>query len=74
MSRALRPVKLDNFLGMLPELFYVEKLAVGMVQQLADAAPHSRFKNIYGPTVLAIACTLHRWDPPAPLVEREYGS
>jgi len=43
-------------------LFCGEPLPVASVVAWAEAAPNSLIENLYGPTELAIACTLYRWD------------
>jgi amino acid adenylation domain-containing protein len=44
-------------------LFCGEPLPVEIASSWADAAPNSIVENLYGPTELTIACTVHRWDP-----------
>jgi non-ribosomal peptide synthetase component F len=43
-------------------LFCGEALPVELVRSFARAAPGAVLENLYGPTELTIACTLHRWD------------
>jgi amino acid adenylation domain-containing protein len=53
--------------GMLPtlrwSLFCGEPLPRASAEEWQAAAPNSTVENLYGPTELTIACTVHRWDP-----------
>ena len=53
--------------GMLPSLrwslFCGEPLPQASAEAWQAAAPNSTLENLYGPTELTIACTVHRWDP-----------
>jgi amino acid adenylation domain-containing protein len=42
-------------------MFCGEALPVEVAKSWAAAAPNSVVENLYGPTELTIACTLHRW-------------
>lgn len=44
-------------------LFCGEALPRATAEDWQAAAPHSVVENLYGPTELTIACTVHRWDP-----------
>jgi amino acid adenylation domain-containing protein len=44
-------------------LFCGEPLPRASAEAWQAAAPNSRVENLYGPTELTIACTVHRWDP-----------
>jgi len=44
-------------------LFCGEPLPRASAAQWQAAAPNSAVENLYGPTELTIACTVHRWDP-----------
>lgn len=44
-------------------LFCGEALPRASAEAWQAAAPHSVLENLYGPTELTIACTVHRWDP-----------
>ncbi|WP_405683791.1 amino acid adenylation domain-containing protein [Streptomyces sp. NBC_00057] len=44
-------------------LFCGEALSRAAAEDWQAAAPHSVVENLYGPTELTIACTVHRWDP-----------
>jgi acyl-coenzyme A synthetase/AMP-(fatty) acid ligase len=44
-------------------LFCGEALPRESAEQWQAAAPGSIVENLYGPTELTIACTVHRWDP-----------
>jgi amino acid adenylation domain-containing protein len=44
-------------------LFCGEALPRATAELWQAAAPHSTVENLYGPTELTIACTVHRWDP-----------
>jgi amino acid adenylation domain-containing protein len=44
-------------------LFCGEPLPRASAEQWQAAAPNSLVENLYGPTELTIACTVHRWDP-----------
>ncbi len=44
-------------------LFCGEALPRATAEAWQAAAPHSVVENLYGPTELTIACTVHRWDP-----------
>ena len=44
-------------------LFCGEPLPRATAEQWQAAAPNSIVENLYGPTELTIACTVHRWDP-----------
>lgn len=44
-------------------LFCGEALPQAAAQAWLEAAPNSTLENLYGPTELTIACTVHRWDP-----------
>ncbi len=46
-------------------LFCGEPLPRASAEEWQAAAPHSTVENLYGPTELTIACTVHRWDPAA---------
>jgi acyl-CoA synthetase (AMP-forming)/AMP-acid ligase II len=49
--------------GLRWSLFCGETLPKATAQQWQAAAPNSVVENLYGPTELTIACTVHRWDP-----------
>jgi|SRR5579862_4015946 len=53
--------------GILPtlrwSLFCGEPLPRASAEAWQAAAPNSIVENLYGPTELTIACTVHRWDP-----------
>ncbi len=40
-----------------------EPLPLTVAQAWSQAAPHATIENLYGPTELTIACTVHRFDP-----------
>src|SRR5471030_36343 len=44
-------------------LFCGEPLPMASAEEWQAAAPNSIVENLYGPTELTIACTVHRWDP-----------
>jgi amino acid adenylation domain-containing protein len=44
-------------------LFCGEPLPRASAEEWQAAAPNSRVENLYGPTELTIACTVHRWNP-----------
>lgn len=44
-------------------LFCGEPLPRASAEQWQAAAPNSIVENLYGPTELTIACTVHRWNP-----------
>jgi non-ribosomal peptide synthetase component F len=44
-------------------LFCGEPLSRASAEAWQAAAPNSVLENLYGPTELTIACTVHRWDP-----------
>ena len=44
-------------------LFCGEPLPQASAEAWQSAAPNSVVENLYGPTELTIACTVHRWDP-----------
>jgi amino acid adenylation domain-containing protein len=44
-------------------LFCGEPLPRASAEAWQAAAPNSIVENLYGPTELTIACTVHRWDP-----------
>jgi amino acid adenylation domain-containing protein len=44
-------------------LFCGEPLSRASAEEWQAAAPNSLVENLYGPTELTIACTVHRWDP-----------
>jgi amino acid adenylation domain-containing protein len=44
-------------------LFCGEPLPRASAEAWQAAAPNSVVENLYGPTELTIACTVHRWDP-----------
>lgn len=44
-------------------LFCGEPLPQASAEAWLAAAPNSTVENLYGPTELTIACTVHRWDP-----------
>ncbi|MFI0980373.1 amino acid adenylation domain-containing protein [Streptomyces sp. NPDC021093] len=44
-------------------LFCGEPLPRATAEAWQAAAPHSTVENLYGPTELTVACTVHRWDP-----------
>lgn len=44
-------------------LFCGEPLPQASAEAWQAAAPNSVVENLYGPTELTIACTVHRWDP-----------
>ena len=44
-------------------LFCGEPLPRATAEAWQAAAPNSLVENLYGPTELTIACTVHRWDP-----------
>ena len=44
-------------------LFCGEPLPRETAEKWQAAAPNSIVENLYGPTELTIACTVHRWDP-----------
>src|SRR3954470_3697799 len=46
-------------------LFCGEPLPVGSADAWQAAAPNSVVENLFGPTELTIACTVHRWNPGA---------
>ncbi|MFR0352441.1 amino acid adenylation domain-containing protein [Streptomyces sediminimaris] len=46
-------------------LFCGEALPRATAEAWQAAAPYSTVENLYGPTELTIACTVHRWDPVA---------
>jgi amino acid adenylation domain-containing protein len=44
-------------------LFCGEPLPRASAEEWQAGAPNSLVENLYGPTELTIACTVHRWDP-----------
>lgn len=63
LMNKLRMLKPDAYPKLRWSLFCGEALPAEIVEQWAEAAPHSTIENLYGPTELTIACTLYRWDP-----------
>lgn len=63
LMNKLRMLKPDAYPKLRWSLFCGEALPAEIVEQWADAAPHSTIENLYGPTELTIACTVYRWDP-----------
>ena len=51
------------FPGLRLALFCGEALTVPVATAFAQAAPSAIVENLYGPTELTLACTLHRFDP-----------
>lgn len=49
-------------------LFCGEPLTHGVARVWHAAAPHSAIDNLYGPTELTLACTVHRWTEPGLIV------
>lgn len=53
--------------GRMPTLRWSLFCGEALPRQLAEAwqaaAPNSTVENLYGPTELTIACSVHRWDP-----------
>jgi amino acid adenylation domain-containing protein len=62
MSR-LRMLKPGRHPSLRWVLFCGEALPAEIAERFAAAAPNAAVENLYGPTELTIACTLHRWDP-----------
>ncbi len=54
-------------------LFCGEPLPVETTRAWAAAAPGSIVENLYGPTELTIACTLHRWEDPSSAEQAVHG-
>ncbi len=61
--KRLGALKAGAYPGLRLSLFCGEALPVETARAWAAAAPNSVVENLYGPTELTIACTLHRWDP-----------
>jgi amino acid adenylation domain-containing protein len=61
--RRLGRLKPDRYPTLRWSLFCGEPLPVEVARAWAEAAPASTVENLYGPTELTIACTVHRWDP-----------
>ncbi|MFF9670985.1 amino acid adenylation domain-containing protein [Streptomyces eurythermus] len=57
---ALRPGSMPTLRW---SLFCGEALPRATAEAWQAAAPYSTVENLYGPTELTIACTVHRWDP-----------
>ena len=63
LMKRLRMLKPGLYPDLRWSLFCGEALPVEIALAWAAAAPASTVENLYGPTELTIACTLHRWDP-----------
>lgn len=61
--KRLGELKPGKYPGLRLSMFCGEALPVEIARAWAAAAPNSVVENLYGPTELTIACTLHRWDP-----------
>ncbi len=65
VMKRLRMLKAGFYPDLRWVLFCGEALPVGVARAFADAAPNAYVENLYGPTEVTLACTLHRWDPGA---------
>jgi acyl-CoA synthetase (AMP-forming)/AMP-acid ligase II len=54
-------------------LFAGEQLTLDQAAAWAAAAPGSTVENLYGPTELTIACTVHRWEGEQSVADAEHG-
>ncbi len=61
MSR-LRTLKPQSYPTLRWALFCGEPLPLDLTAEFAAAAPNAVVENLYGPTELTIACTVHRYD------------
>jgi amino acid adenylation domain-containing protein len=61
--KKLGALKPDSYPSLRFSLFCGEPLPAETAAAWHAAAPNSVIENLYGPTELTIACTLHRWDP-----------
>jgi amino acid adenylation domain-containing protein len=59
--RRLRLLKPGAFPSLRVSLFCGERLPADVAEHWQAAAPCSIVENLYGPTEVTIACTLHRW-------------
>ncbi len=71
--KQLGMLKANGYPSLRLSLFCGEPLPVASVAAWSEAAPNSVVENLYGPTELTIACTLHRWDPALCASESELG-
>ncbi|MGI9623516.1 MAG: amino acid adenylation domain-containing protein [Acidimicrobiales bacterium] len=58
----LRTLKPDSYPSLRWSLFCGEPLPLELAQQFGEASPNAVVENLYGPTELTIACTVHRLD------------
>jgi amino acid adenylation domain-containing protein len=60
--RQMRLLKPGAFPSLRWSLFCGERLPLSLAEVWADAAPRSSVENLYGPTEVTIACTVHRFE------------
>ena len=73
MMSKLRMLEPGAFGGLRHALFCGEGLPVEVARRFAAAAPGAVLENLYGPTELTVACTVHRWDPLVSPAQSELG-
>ena len=61
--KKFRELKADKYPTLKWSLFCGEALSNEVARHWSAAAPNSIVENLYGPTELTIACTVHRWEP-----------
>jgi len=59
--------------GLRWSLFCGEALADSAARAWSAAAPHTALENLYGPTELTVACTVHRWSGDRPSAPGPHG-
>ncbi len=69
----LRMLKEGAYPGVRWALFCGEALPADVIDAFVRACPNAIAENLYGPTELTIACTLHRWDPRASRADSLHG-
>lgn len=65
IMKRLGQLKTGAFPSLRWSLFCGEALPTALARQWQAAAPYSIVENLYGPTEMTIACTVHRLDDPA---------
>jgi amino acid adenylation domain-containing protein len=73
LMNKLRMLRPDAYPSIRYALFCGEALPNEVADAFARAAPNAQVENLYGPTELTIACTLHRWEPLQSREESELG-
>jgi amino acid adenylation domain-containing protein len=61
IMRALGALKPGRYPALRWSLFCGEPLPLALAEAWQSAAPNSTVENLYGPTEVTIACTVHRW-------------